>query len=67
MLAFAFGALDDLKGSYQLARLIVESMSAGFETSDHPRVVVSGKSAQNLGKLVTIFLLGLQGDLYLHS
>jgi len=65
MLAFTHGALNDLEG--QLARLIVESMPSGFETPDHPSIVVFGKGTQNLGKLVTIFLLRLQGDLDLHS
>jgi len=67
MLAFTHGALNDLQGRYQLARLIMESMPSGFETPDHPSIVVFGKGTQNLGKLVTIFLLRLQGDLDLHS
>ena len=58
MLAFTHGALNDLQGRYQLARLIVESMPSGFETPDHPSIVVFGKGTQNLGKLVTIFLFG---------
>ena len=33
MLAFTHGALNDLQGRYQLARLIVESMPSGFENS----------------------------------
>jgi hypothetical protein len=67
MLAFTQGSLYDLKRCDEFPRLIVESMASGFDALDHPSFVVFGKGAQNLVKLVTIFLLRLHGDLYLHS
>ena len=48
-------------------RLIMEGVPSEFDALDHPSFVVFGKGAQNLGKLVTIFLLRLHGDLYLHN
>jgi hypothetical protein len=66
VVTFTHGPLYDFKRCDEFARLIVQSMPSGFEAPDHPSFVVFGEGSQNLGKLVTIFLLWLHGDFYLH-
>ena len=65
--AFTGCSFDELKRCNQCTGLVVKGMLSGFDTPDHPGLVVLGKRPQNFSEFIGSFLLRNQSDLYLHG